>query len=415
MSRTERSAWSDISLIAGREIATRVRARSFIVTTAVTLIIAVGIVIGYAVLSDGDDGPEPTSVAQTGVSAQVQQAVTAAGAEVGLTVRFQSSPDARKAAADGDVDAALIQDGAGYRVFSENDSLKAPLEAALRRGVAHAAIADALRSAGGDEDALTAPAVEFRTATSPTTADPNREDRMRTAIFGVMLLIMTVFGGGVTIATGVIEEKTSRIVEILLATVRPARLLWGKILGVGVVMIGSTLLTAAVAMVAAIATGLVTSFAVAGTVVAASIVWLFLGFLFYAVLYAGTGAMLTRQEELAGTTWPLSTAALATFYAVLFGAGSPDSTLFQWLAWIPPFSAGIQPVRIADGSASVAEIIGSMVVMAVVCAFAVAGAGRIYHRSVLQVGARVRWRDALGLGAAKSSERDRTGQKGAAA
>ncbi|MBM7368216.1 ABC transporter permease [Gordonia hydrophobica] len=408
MKSTEPSAWSDISLIAGREITTRVRTKSFLVTTVVTLIIVVGIVVGYALLSGDDDGPEPTAVAQTGVSSQVQKAIVDAGTDVGLRIDFHSSTDARTEASNGDADAALVKDGAGYRVFSENDTLDAPLDAALRRGISHAAIADALRAGGGDVNALTAPTVDFRTTTAPEAVDPNREDRMRTAIFGVMLLIMTVFGGGVTIATGVIEEKSSRIVEILLATVKPARLLWGKILGVGAVMIGSTLLTAVIGLVAAIATGLVTSFAVAGTVIAASTVWLFLGFLFYAVLYAGTGAMLSRQEELAGTTWPLSTAALGTFYAVLFGAGSPDSVLFQWLAWIPPFSAGIQPIRIADGSASVVEIVGSLAVMVVVCALAVAGAGRIYHRSVLQVGARVKWREALGLRSSRETSATET-------
>ncbi|ALG83384.1 ABC transporter permease [Gordonia phthalatica] len=414
MSGEQRSAWSDISLIAGREITTRIRTRSFLISTVVTLVIMVGIIIGYGALSGGgDSGPEPTVVAQTGVSATVQKSVTDAGTGLGLRIRFRDETDARQKAADGDVDAALVRDGAGYRVFSENDTLDATLDAALRRGIADAAVVDAVRAGGGDVAALTPPTVDFRTTVAPTPVDPEHEDRMRTAIFGVILLIMTVFGGGVTIATGVIEEKTSRIVEILLATVKPARLLWGKILGVGAVMLGSTLLTAVAALAAAVATGLVTSFAVAGTVIAASTVWLLLGFLFYGVLYAGTGAMLSRQEELAGTTWPLSTAALGTFYAVLFGAGSPDSVLFQWLAWIPPFSAGVQPIRIADGSASAVEIVGSLAIMVVVCAVAVAGAGRVYHRSVLKVGARVSWRDALGLGSPHDAPK--TGTKGVGA
>lgn len=408
MSRTEGSAWQDIALIAGREISTRVRARSFLITTIVTLVIVVGVVAMYAALSGGDDGPDRTTVAQSGVSVEVQQAVTSAGDGLGLHITFTAAATARQQASDGDVDAALVRDGAGYRVYSKNDELNASLETALRRGVAEAAVTDALRAGGGDVKAINGPPVDFQTAAAPKPADTAREDRLRTATFGVILLILTVFGGGVTIATGVIEEKTSRIVEILLATVKPARLLWGKILGVGVVMIGSTLLTAAVAMVTAVATGLVTSFAVAGSVIAASIVWLLLGFVFYSVLYAGTGAMLSRQEELAGTTWPLSTAALATFYAVIFGAGSPDSTLFQWLAWIPPFSAGVQPIRIADGSASAVEIVGSIAIMIAVCSVAVAGAGRIYHRSVLTVGTRVGWRDALGLGDRDDTRKEAT-------
>ena len=401
MNTTQKSAWTDISLVAGREISTRVRAKSFAIGTVLSLLFIVGLVIVVAAASGGsDDGPEPTTIAQFGVSPEVQASIVSSGEQLGLTVKFTgATADAREKASAGDVDAALVREGDGYRIYSPGDTLDREVEAALRAGVSDAAITGALREAGTDPAVTTPPPIDFRTAVQPEPVDPDRDDRMLTATVGVMLLILTVFGGGMAVAAGIIEEKTSRIVEILLATIKPARLLWGKILGIGVVMIGSTLLTAAVGLVAAVATGLVGSFAVAGTVIAASLIWLVLGFLFYAVLYAATGAMLSRQEELNSTTWPLTAAALGTFYAVLFGAGTPDSTLFQWLAWIPPFSAGIQPLRIADGSASVFEIVGSIAVMVVVTALAVAAAGRIYQRSVLNVGARVGWREALGLGA----------------
>ncbi|MBD0323814.1 MAG: ABC transporter permease, partial [Aldersonia sp.] len=216
------------------------------------------------------------------------------------------------------------------------------------------------------------------------------------AYAGVLLLFFVIFGGGLAVAMGVVEEKVSRIVEILLATVKPAHLLWGKILGVGVVQIVSTVLLAATALVTATATGLLTIPDVAYTMVGVSSVWLVLGFLFFASLYAATGAMVSRQEEINSASWPLMVAAMGALYAAIFGMQAPDSTIIRVLAWIPPFSSTVVPMRVATGDASWTEVAGSFLVMAFATGLAVWIAGRIYRRSVLLTGLRVPWKTALG-------------------
>jgi ABC-2 type transport system permease protein len=198
------------------------------------------------------------------------------------------------------------------------------------------------------------------------------------------------------VAVGVVEEKVSRIVEILRATVKPAQLLWGKILGIGIVQIASTLVLAAVGLVTARATGLLTIPDVAYSMVGVSMIWLLLGFLFFAALYAATGAMVSRQEEINSAAWPLMIVAMGAMYAGIFGISAPDSGVMRVLAWIPPFSSTVVPMRVATGYGDWVEVAGSALLMALVTAFAVWISGQIYRRSVLMTGSRVSWKKALG-------------------
>lgn len=128
---------------------------------------------------------------------------------------------------------------------------------------------------------------------------------------------------------------------------------------------------------------------------AAVIVWFILGFLFFATLYAATGAVVSRQEELGSSSAPLTILAMAVIYAAIFGINALDSTLMQTLAWIPPFSASIMPMRIATGDASIFQVIATIVLMIIACAIATWLAARIYQRNILRTGARVKWREAI--------------------
>ena len=86
---------------------------------------------------------------------------------------------------------------------------------------------------------------------------------------------------------------------------------------------------------------------------------------------------------------------MAVVYSAYFGIGSLDSTLMQTLAWIPPFSASIMPVRIATGDATVVQVIVTIVLMMIACAVAAWLAARIYQRNILRTGARVKWKEAI--------------------
>lgn len=382
------STASSVALIAGREITTRAREKSFVISTALLMaIIVVGAVV-WAALAGRENAER---VGLVGGSPSLSAAVEAAGSAAGTTVTVVEVPTADQAerqVSAGDVAAAVLVTGDGGYTLLSDKALGATLSGVLHSAIAQDQLNTELAERGVAATDLPAPAITERPLTA-TSADVGQ--RISIALFGSMLLMLAVLTGGVMVSVGVVEEKTSRIVELLLSTVRPAQLLWGKILGIGVIALAQVVLLGATALIAGTATGLLTIAGTATAMFAAVIAWFLLGFLFFAALYAAVGAMVSRQEELNGASTPLTMLAMAVLYAGIFGIQASDATWFQVLSWIPPFSAVLMPIRMAIGDADAAAVAGTFVVMIAGCAAVVWASSRIYHRSVLRTGSRIGW------------------------
>ncbi|MCK0439646.1 ABC transporter permease [Gordonia alkaliphila] len=383
-----------IGLIAGREITTRVREKSFLISTAVLMVVIVAGTIVWSIFA-GKESSE--TIGMVGGDPALSAVLEQTGEATGTTVRVKLLPDtaaAQQQVRDGDVDAAvLVADGPRYTLLSEKE-LGSTLDGVLRSGLAQYQLATSLAERGVDVADLTAPAID---TTYLEQVEADTEQRLSVALIGSMLLMMAIMTGGLMVAVGVVEEKTSRIVEILLSTVRPLHLLWGKILGIGVISLGQVVVLGATALIASTATGLLT---VAGTAVSmfvAVIAWFLLGFLFFAALYAAVGAMVSRQEELNGAASPLTMLAILVLYSGIFGIQALDSTWIQVLSWIPPFSAILMPMRLAVGDASAMTMGLSFLVMIAVCAVVIWVSSRIYSRSVLRTGSRTSWSEVAGM------------------
>lgn len=185
------------------------------------------------------------------------------------------------------------------------------------------------------------------------------------------------------------------MVELLLSTVRPLQLLWGKILGIGAVGILQLALYGIAGVGAGLGTGVLTVTGAAVSVFAATLAWFILGFAFFAVLYAAGGSMVSRQEDVNSTTMPLLILIMAMFFAAFYSVSDPESTLANTLSWIPPFSAIMMPLRIAAGVTSPVQIVGSAVLMVITTAILAMGAAKIYQRSILRIGKTVSWKEAF--------------------
>jgi ABC-2 type transport system permease protein len=194
---------------------------------------------------------------------------------------------------------------------------------------------------------------------------------------------------------GVVEEKSSRVVELLLSTVRPLQLLWGKILGIGAVGILQLAAYGAAGVGTGLATGMLTVTGTAISVFAGTLGWFVLGFAFFAVLYAAGGSMVSRQEDVNSTTMPLLLLIVAMFVAAINSVGDAESTLSNVLSWIPPFSAIMMPLRIAAGVAPLYQIVGTALIMAATTAALAVVASKIYQRSILRIGKTVTWKEAF--------------------
>ena len=143
----------------------------------------------------------------------------------------------------------------------------------------------------------------------------------------VLLLAITTYGN--LVLTGVVEEKSSRVVEVLLARVPARNLLAGKVAGIGLLGLAQVGLTALVALAAVTAVDSVDVPAVRGAVLAWVVVWFVLGYALYATVYGALGSLASRTEDAQSVAGPVTVVLLAAYFTSLAAIGQPDSGLGQ--------------------------------------------------------------------------------------
>ncbi|MGO4201831.1 ABC transporter permease [Rhodococcus sp. TAF43] len=386
-----------IALVARREFLTQVSKKSFVISNAIILIAIVGGILAVSLFSGGDDD-DRAKVGLVG-DQSLSTALVATGDAAGNPVEVTEIADeqtARSQVESGDLDVALIP-GADNGVTAITESeIESSLRVVLDAAVATQAQSAALAAQGVDATQLAAAtegAVVTVEAIDPP--DPERGQRIALSTAVVFLLYMQILVFGMYVAMGVVEEKSSRVVELLLSTLRPLQLLWGKVIGIGAVGLAQLTAYGVAGVGTGVATGALTLGGTAWGTLAGTLGWFVLGFAFFAVLYAATGSMVSRQEDVNSTAMPLTILVMAMFFSAFTAVQDPDGTLSNVLSWIPPFSAILMPLRIAAGVASPAQIAGTIALMLVVTVAMSALAARIYQRSILRMGKTVSWREAL--------------------
>jgi ABC-2 type transport system permease protein len=379
-----------VRLVAAREISARVRDKNFIISSVVILLVLVG-VLGFqvAVNSGGDE----TRIGIVGSDVPLGKALEAQGAALDVQVTLVALDDetaAGSAIENGDVDGALLTDGSGPPRLLVEQSADGPLQAVVQGAVAQVALAQQLTKAG--VSGIDVPEVEV------TALDPNADEhgqRVVTAIIGIGLLYSLLILFGQFVAQGVVEEKSSRVVELLLATMRPWQLLAGKILGLGLLGLAQIVVIAAIGVSGAIVFDLVDiPGELVGTAVSV-VAWFVLGYAFYAAIFAVAASLVSRQEDLGTVVMPTSLVLIAGFVVGVQASANPDGTLALVTSFVPGLSPLVMPVRMAAGSVAVWEIALSVVLMLVAIALVVRLGGRIYAGALLRTGGKTKIREAL--------------------
>ncbi|KIQ13658.1 ABC transporter permease [Rhodococcus sp. MEB064] len=393
------SARRAITLVARREFDVQVRKKSFLISNAIVLLVIIGSIVAFSLFSGGDDSEDRTPLGLVGDQA-LSQTLTAVGDQLGEPVevrQIDTADDARTQVTDGDVDVALVPGNDGAYTAITEDSVDGTLKAVIDTAVSAKAQNDTLTGLGVDPQAVaTATANAAVTVEAVDPPDPAQGQRLALSFIAVILLYAQIITFGMYVAMGVVEEKSSRVVELLLSTVRPLQLLWGKVLGIGVVGLLQLTAYGAAGLIAGTATGTLTVTGTAVSVFVSTIGWFVLGFAFFAVLYAAGGSMVSRQEDVNSTTMPLLIVILAMFFAAFSSIDDPGATLPTVLSWIPPFSAILMPLRIAAGVASPVQVVGTIVLMIAATLILAVLAAKIYQRSILRIGRTVSWKEALG-------------------
>lgn len=386
-----------VRLVVVREFRTRVLTKAFAITTALLLISLAGFAVVSKIAGGGDD---PVTVAVTaplaGQAAQVRAAARSVGIEA-RTTRVADLAAGQAALREGRADAVVSGSPGALRLTFQKD-VDDDLRNAVQLLARQQALDAQLRSAGADpaqvSQAVGAAGVSVHSLEAPV---KNRNERIALAFVAGILVYLALMVYGQTVAAGVVEEKSSRVVELLLSTVRPWQLMLGKVVGIGLAGLVQLALTAVVGVVAALSLDVLdVPSSIAVSVALWGVVWFLLGFFVFALLFAAAGALVSRQEDIGGVTSPLLTLIVVPYVlGISVLPGDPDNPLIHWLSLVPLLSPTLMPMRVAIGDVPAWELGLSVVLTLALFAALVSLTGRIYRNSVLRTGARVSIKDAL--------------------
>lgn len=347
-------------LVAEREVGSKLRSKAFLISTGILLLIAlVSVVWGGFAAQSSDRIP-------VAVTPDTAQAVS--GIDLIKTTEAADADAARDLVRSGEVDAALVPSDAqpfGYTVVAD-DLAPTTLLSLL---------------------SLT-PTVELL---DPATTDAGVRYLVSLGFGLVFFMAALTFGS--TIAQSVVEEKATRVVELLISAIPVRALLAGKVIGNTILAMGQILALAAIAIVGFTVTGQSALLAGLGAPLVWFAVFFLFGFVLLAALFAAAGAMVSRQEDIGSTTTPLTFLVMAPYLLVVFF--NSNELLMTVMSYVP-FSAPVgMPVRIFLGTAQWWEPLLSLAIMLATCAAAIWVGSKIYENSILRMGARVKLSEAL--------------------
>jgi ABC-2 type transport system permease protein len=377
-------------LVARREIRLRAKTRVFVVTTAI-LLIAVALAVALpAILSAKNSQPDRIGV--VGGTAAISSIVTEAGRLSGgqaVAVPQPSLAAAEAALRSGDLSAVLVPD-------SEIIVKQVPL-AGVTGSVASlaqlAGLSKLIQTVPGAASAVAhGVTLPVRGLEAPKTSLSARLTGLFTVI--IVWILISVYGS--QIALGIGEEKSSRVVEVLLSAVRPVQLLIGKVLGIGVLALSQAAGMLVVFIIAGFASGSSLVHGATLGVVIAGGVFIVLGYAFYCTAFAAAGSLVSRQSDVNSTILPVQLPliiAYALSYTVVYANGA--STFYHVLGFLPPTAPIAMPVLYAAGDVPVWQVAVAAVLTAVGTVWMARIAVRIYSNSILKTGPRISFRQAI--------------------
>jgi ABC-2 type transport system permease protein len=372
-----------IRLVAGREMSVRLRSKAFLILLGITALafVAVPVITKLAA-----SGPKTEHVAVTQADAAYGQQLSAVADKLHqkVTVTVVADQAAGTAAVrGGKADAFVTAHGTDGTEVTVQKSLPDALQTVFA-------------FAGAGQQAPP-PASQQVHQTALEKADPQQGQKIAIAITAGLLMYLILMTVGQMVAQGVVEEKTSRVVELLLATIKPWQLLAGKVAGVAVVGAVQLVVPGVLGLAVGMADGqLNVSLSASVGSLLWTLAWFVAGFWLYAMVFASAGAMVSRQEDLGGVMAPIMMPLVAGWVvAISVLPGDPQSGLGEVLSFIPFTAPVLMPMRWALGVAPLWQVLVALALTLACGVVVLRFAGRIYRNSVLRSGARVPLREAL--------------------
>ncbi len=406
--------------VARREYFVRVRGRAFVITTALLAVLVIGVIFIPTILAAVGVADPPTvavvveadDLEPAAVVVPVEQALATpdAEAEQPEVVLEDDAEAAAQAVRDGEFDALLTvtrgSDGELAYEYLGSASPTNETRIAVTQAAQGITIADRLTREGvpPEQQAQLFQPPSFEAVPIDPDDARNEEDFGGAFILAYAIVILTFMGiltYGNWVAQSVAEEKSGRVMELLITAATPRQLLVGKVFGTGAAGLTQYLAIAIAAVIGYLVSGPVSE--AMGTsgqapitlpdLDPALIVWFgaffLLGFLLYATLYAAAGSMVSRVEDAQQAAGPLIFLAVGGYLAAFAGLNEPDAQWVVVLSVIPFFSPYLMPARMLLTTPSAGEVALALVLLVVTVAAALWIASRIYSAGVLLYGQRV--------------------------
>jgi ABC-2 type transport system permease protein len=383
-----------------RELRERGRSKSFIISSVVTLLLVAAALVIPQVLGGeaathqiGIVGEDNEPIVEAAQDLAIAEAEEGDEHELYETVRYTSLVEAEQALSAGEVDLVLID---GATVLQE------------RTGFSGNGLVDTVQRAAGsvrlqrlvEENGQAAADVIEILSSSPLEVmsldgeDPEGDIRPAIAYAGLLLMYIAILSYGSWTLTGVTEEKNNRVVEVLLATLRPWQLLGGKVLGIGLLGIGQFVLTIGFAFVLVNMTDVLDIPRLPIDGLLFLILWFILGFSVYSVSYAAAGSLASRPADAQSAAFPMTMLAVAGFFVSINALDDPTSMLARITSFVPFTAPFVVPIRQSLDGIGAVEHIATVIVAIFSIVLLVRLSARIYAGGLLRFGRRVKLKEA---------------------
>lgn len=415
--------WPNIWLVARREFAERTHSRAFVFST----LLMAGLAVVVALIPLGVRLADRATVSRIAVTAVepglADQAVgtmdaflnakTAAGASQSKAfdfVAYPSEPEATQAVRDGQLVASVsikrgADGGLGFTVFNIG-GLAADRAQLLQVGAFAVGVLDWTRANPGATRPFVTPSFSVVDAGEAASSDSGQAfdpadyaSRRIVGIVFVVLSFLTLVFYGLWVASGVVAEKSSRVMELLISAASAQQLVVGKILGIGLAGLTQVSLVLLPAVAALLASGRIgdallgpdsgagpSLSALSPGLFAGFLVYFVLGFALYAALYAGAGSLLSREEDLQTVALPLSIPAVAGYLPAVLALSGSTSWIVRVASYIPLWSPFAMMSRLAVGRVSPWEVALSVGLLALTVPLVTLVAIRVYRAGVVMYG-----------------------------
>ena len=383
------STWK---VVAGREVSTRIRDKGFLGGTAFMLVLVAVVFVVVQIVSGRASTYDVAVIDDTAATAtKSADSIVGAGSDDSVSVeRVDTADDAEQAVSDGDVDVALLPADAGYELVAE-DEADDKLASALATGVSRTVIEANAQQQGVDLDELQAGTSLDKRSLDPDASTSDVRSGIGFAF--VLIFYVTALSFGMMISQSVVQEKESRVVEILAAAVPIRALLWGKIAGNTLLGLAQVVLVVAAGLIGLAVTGRTELLSGVGPAAAWYVVFFVLGFVTLASLWSVAGSIASRQQDLQNTTLPGQAILFAPYLIAVFAGGQVKTVLSMF----PVVSSMLIPSRMVEDHVPLWQI-GVAIVVTVAAAIVFVRIGtRLYERTLLRTGRSIGYREAFKL------------------